>query len=434
MKVTVVGAGKMGLPLACQFAHRGAQVTVCDINERLVGTINRGEAPFDEPGLPERLSEGVAAGRLRASTDTEKAVRDSEVVVVIVPALLTAERSIDASILQSVADQIGRSARPGTMICFETTLPVGGTAALLQPHLEQGGLRAGVDFDLVFSPERVKSQAVFKHLTVNPKVVGGFTANAAARAAEFYGQYLGAPVINVGTLEAAEMVKLAGMIYRDVNIAVANELARYSEAVGVDLGALREAINSDGEAQLLSPGIGVGGHCTPVYPYFLIRDAEKRKLPATLAQRSREINDGQAAHMVAQLEGIWSAVRGRRVLILGLAFRPEVKEDILSSAYLIRQALQARGAQVSVHDPLFDAEEIRRKGFLPGQFPGQGDAASPEVLVLNTAHQAYRTLDFAALAQQGVAAVIDGRNAWNPQEVAAAGITYLGVGRPPIKR
>lgn len=429
MKVTVVGAGKMGLPLACQFAHQGAQVTVCDINERLVATINRGEPPFDEPGLPERLREGVTSGRLRASTDTEKAVRDSEVVVVIVPAVLTADRSIDASILKSVADQIGRSARPGIMVSFETTLPVGGTASLLQPHLEKGGLRAGVDFDLVFSPERVKSQAVFKHLTVNPKVVGGSTPKAAARAAEFYARYLGAPVMNVGTLEAAEMVKLGGMMYRDANIAVANELARYAEQVGVDLPALREAINSDGEAHLLAPGIGVGGHCTPVYPYFLIRDAERRKIPATIAQRSREINDGQAAHMVGALERVWGPLASKRVMILGLAFRPEVKEDILSSAYLIREALQARGAQVTLHDPLFDAEEIQKKGFTPGQLGAAGTA--PEVLVLNTAHQAYRSLDFADLARQGVTAVIDGRNAWDAAKVTAAGITYLGVGQPP---
>jgi nucleotide sugar dehydrogenase len=356
-------------------------------------------------------------------------VRESEVVIVIVPALLTAEHDIDASILQAVAKQVARSMRPGTLVSFETTLPVGGTRRLLQPHLEQEGLRAGADFDLVFSPERVKSQAVFQHLTKNPKVVGGHTPAAAARASKFYETYLGAPVINVGTLEAAEMVKLAGMVYRDVNIALSNELARYAEDVGVDLGALRTAINSDGEAYLLAPGIGVGGHCTPVYPYFLIRDAERRKIPTTLAQRSREINDGQAAHMIDQLERLSGKVRGKSVLILGLAFRPQVKEDILSSAYLVRDTLQARGAEVSLEDPLFDAAEIRSRGFQPGtleQTPG------PKVVVLQAGHDAYRQMDFAALARRGVQAVVDGRNLWNPAEVQAAGLAYIGAGRPPL--
>src|SRR5262249_9059987 len=161
-------------------------------------------------------------------------------------------------------------------------------------------------------------QRLLDHLTRNPKVVGGLTPAAAESASAFYGTFLGAPVMNVGTLEAAEMVKLAGMIYRDVNIALANELARYSAAVGVDFGSRIEAINTDGEAAVLRPGIGVGGHCTPVYPYFLIRDAERRGVPATLAERGRRINDGQAAHALDTLERGWEPLRDRRVLILGL--------------------------------------------------------------------------------------------------------------------
>ncbi len=136
------------------------------------------------------------------------------------------------------------------MVSYETTLPIGGTRALL-PILESGGLRGGRDFDLVFSPERVKSQLVIQRLTKNPKIVGGLTPEAAARAAAFYGEHLGAPVINVGALETAEMVKLAGMVYRDVNIALANELARYCEAAGIDFPTVVQAANNDGEANLL---------------------------------------------------------------------------------------------------------------------------------------------------------------------------------------
>src|SRR5262249_40207669 len=150
--------------------------------------------------------------------------------------------------------------------------------------------------------ERVKSLLVFAHLTKNPKVVGGLTPAAAERAEAFYREYLGAPVRNVGSLEAAELVKLAGMVYRDVNIALSNELARYAEAAGLDFYPVREAANTDGEAALLMPGIGVGGHCTPVYPYFLIRDGERRGIPTPLAHFSRQINDGQCAHQLDRLE------------------------------------------------------------------------------------------------------------------------------------
>lgn len=418
----------MGLPLACQFASRGAQVIAVDINPQIVDAINAGRCPIDEPGIPEMLAEAVRQGRLRATTDTAGAVAKSEVVVVIVPALLTPNRDIDPGILQAASAEIAKTLRPGTMVSFETTLPVGGTRKFLLPVLEKSGLKAGKDFDLVFSPERVKSQKVLLHLTKSSKVVGGFTPAAAARGTEFYAKYLGAPVINVGTLEAAEMVKLAGMIYRDVNIAVANELARYCEEAGVDLTGLIEATNTDNEAALHIPGIGVGGHCTPIYPYFLIRDAERRGIEVPLAIRSREINDGQSKHVLDRFERLCWPIKGRSVLILGLAFRPQVKEHICSTAFLLREELSRRGAgRLRLHDALYSADEVKKHGFEPGSMD---DEPCPEVLLLNTGHDAYQNLDFEKLARRGLRAVIDGRNLWDPERVRKAGLFYLGVGRP----
>ena len=427
MKVAVVGAGKMGLPLACQLARGGASVQACDVNPDVVRAINAGRCPIDEPGVAEMLAEMTAAGRLTATTDTRTAVAASEVVVVIVPAALTAERDIDTSVLESVSREIADSMRPGTLVSYETTVPVGGTRRLLVPILERSGLSAGRDFDVVFSPERVKSQSVLRNLTVNPKVVGGLTRVATERAASFYRTYLGAPVIELDTPEAAEMVKLAGMVYRDVNIALANELGRYAEAVGVDLPALTAAINTDGEAALLEPGIGVGGHCTPVYPWFLIRDAERIGVPMTLAERGRRVNDGQAAHALDVLERVWRPLDGRRVLVLGLAFRPGVKEHTCSTAFLLREELARRGAAVTLDDPLYTPDDIRACGFAPGT-PASDPA--PDVIVLNTAHPAYRALDLAALARRGLQAVVDGRNLWEPEQVRRAGLRYVGMGRP----
>ncbi len=425
MRVVVVGAGKMGLPLACQIADRGAEVVACDINTSVVAGINAGVCPIDEPGVPDLLRRVVDEGRLRASTATGEEAAAADVVIVIVPAVLTDGSDIDSAALESVADILAMSIRPGCLVSFETTMPVGGTRARLLPRLEAAGLKAGVDFDLVFSPERVKSQFVLRNLTVNPKVVGGITPASAARGEEFYREYLGAPVDNVGTLEAAEMVKLAGMLYRDVNIALANELAGYAEEVGIDLVSLFPAINSDGEAQLLQPGVGVGGHCTPVYPFFLIRDAERRGVPMTLAARSRRINDGQAAHSLDLLERAGVGLSGSSVLLMGLAFRPDVKESIFSTAFLLRQELEARGAQVALADPLYTDEEIRRHGFAPA-----GDDNHHDVVILNTAHAAYTAPDFAALAARGVRVVLDGRNAWSAEAVRTAGMRYVGIGKP----
>jgi len=418
MNVTVVGAGKMGLPLACVFASRGASVFVCDVDAAKVATINSGQCPFEEPGVDELLANAVKTGTLTATTDTGAAIAESEVVVVIVPVILSDSREADLKLIDAVAEIGANNLKPGSMISFETTLPVGGTRRL--GHIiDKGGLRAGADYDLVFSPERVKSRLVLKHLFDNPKIVGGVSPAAAARAEKFYGQYLGAPVTNVGTLEAAELVKLVGMIYRDVNIALSNELAFFAECLGIDFEQIRSASNTDGEANLLLPGIGVGGHCTPVYPYFLINEARRRGIAVELAEVARRVNNAQPRKTLNKL----GDVAGKKCLILGVSFRPQVKESAYSPVFALASELEMRGAHVAVHDPMYTDDELMRLELSPGRIEDS------EILILNTAHDAYLTIDFADLSRSGVKCVVDGRNVWDVNEVVAAGIRYIGIGR-----
>lgn len=427
MKVTIVGAGKMGLPLACHMASRGLDVWAADIRQPVVDAINRGTSHVDEPGVAELLSMAVQQGKLKATTDTAAAVRESDVAVVIVPAVLTDDYHADLSALEAVTRQVASAVHPGLLISYETTVPVGTTRGRFLPLLEASGARAGRDFHLAFSPERVKSNLVLARMSVNPKVVGGVNDAAAQWAEAFYRQALGAPVINVRTLENAEMVKLAGMIYRDVNIALANELAGYAEAAGIDLSALIEAVNTDGEANMLIPGVGVGGHCAPVYPYFVIHHARELGLRMTLAAESRQINDGQAAHVVARLEAAIGPLAGQEVLILGLGFRPQVKEHICSTSFLLREELARRQARVRICDALYTESELRAHGFEPGRLDGD---RAPAVVVLSTAHKEFTRLDFAGLARRGLRAVVDGRNLWDPDEIRQCGLVYLGIGRP----
>jgi nucleotide sugar dehydrogenase len=425
MTITVIGGGKMGLPLACRFADRADSVIVCDINPKVVASINASVCPIDEPGVPEQLARAVSKRRLHATRDTSQAVSQSNVVLVIVPALLDADRRADLRALESVACDIAAGLRVGTLVCFETTVPVGSTRGRFQPVLEKSGLRAGVDFDLAFSPERVKSLHVLKHLSDIPKIVGGVNVRSAARAGEFYGAFLDAPVLNLGTLEAAEFAKIAGMIYRDVNISLANELAAYAESVGVDFSPVREAANTDGEAALLLPGIGVGGHCTPVYPYFLIHDAADRGEPARMAETARAINENQVARTVRRLEAQTGSLSGRRVIVLGVAFRPGVREHMFSPAFQLAEELQRKGAAAQFHDPLYEADEIAAMGLVPCTDVA---VARPEVLILNTAHKEYRDLDFGRLSEKGLRVVLDGRRFYDPDTVAGRGILYLGIG------
>lgn len=427
MNVSVVGVGKMGLPIAVWLASRGAKVHACDKNPSVVEAIEAGNPDVDEPGVRELLAEVLRAGRLRATTDTAQAASESDVVIVITPAVLTDTHDADLSNLEDASRDIARGLRAGSIVVYETTVPVGTTRRRLLPILETSGLDADEELLVAYSPERVKSRFVMRHLDETPKIVGGLNRLAASRAADFYREYLGAPVIDVDTLEAAEFVKLAGMIYRDVNIALANQLAAYAEGTGLDTPALFEAANTDGECALLSPGIGVGGHCTPVYPHFLINDSARRGIDTSIVDTARRVNDAQAERMTARLESRLGPLAGIRVGVLGLGFRPDVKEHICSPTFQVDAALRARKADVRVHDPLFAETELREHGF--ATWTPSSPEWKPEALVLVTGHRAFEDLDLAALSADGLRVVVDGRRHWEPEAITALGLEYIAAGR-----
>jgi len=425
MKIAVVGGGKMGLPLACMFADHGASVTVCDSNPELVASINAGIDPHNEPEQDGYVREGIAKGRLRATTETSATVAQAQAVIVLVAAHLRKDRDdIDWSHLVNASESIAAGLRRGTLVSYETTLPVGGCRSVLVPVLEQSKLKGGTDFFVVFSPERVKSRLVFARLSDTPKIVGGIDTASAAAGEAFYRQWLGAPVINVGSLEAAEFVKLAGMVYRDINIALANELATFAEAAGLDVWPLLKAANSDAETALLLPGIGVGGHCTPVYPHFLINSAARLGLRQELVALGRSLNVRQPGHQLERLSEVLGGFSGRRVHILGLAFRPQVREDAYSPAYSVRDILAKAGAHPSIEDPLYNDEDLRARGFVPAR--AGRDAL--DAVVLQTVHAEFAQPDFVSWRATGITAVLDGRAAWDKNEVEKAGLIYLRIG------
>jgi nucleotide sugar dehydrogenase len=419
----------MGLPLACTFAKHGAVVSVCDVNERLVAAISAGQCPYEEPGLAELMREMHGAGRLNATAHTASGAASAEAVVIIVPARLDGNRGIDLSVLQESSAAVAKGLRRGALVAYETTVAVGVTRSALVPILEAGsGMQAGRDFHVAFSPERVKANLVLSRLETTPKVVGGYDDASLAVASAMYARFLNAPVDEVGSLEAAEMVKLVGMLYRDVNIALANELAAFCELAGVNFDRVRDAANTDGEANLLLPGIGVGGHCTPVYPYFLIRESRRRGLPQRIAEAAREINEAQPVRQLERVAAAWKPLTGVPVHVLGLGFRPGVKVDAFSPAYALCAHLRAMQARPTLEDPHYNDEELVHAGFVPGRVAGA------QLVVLNTAHAEFARPNFGEWRHAGVEAVLDGRNAWDPLAAESSGILYFGIGRGPSRR
>jgi UDP-N-acetyl-D-glucosamine dehydrogenase len=425
VRIAVVGLGHIGLPLAVQYASRGHEVTGVDVADSIVDAINRGESPHrDEQALIERVPDLVAAGRLRATTwSHHDAVSDADVIVVIVPVVVDAQREIDFGPIDAATRDIARALRRGTLVIYETTLPVGTTRDRFGPMLVEGsGLTIDRDFWLAFSPERVLVGRVLLDLQRYPKIVGGTSAESSRRAAEFYRSVLepDTRVETVSSAETAEMTKLAETTYRDVNIALANEYAGYAARHGIDVTEVIAAANSQPYSHIHQPGVGVGGHCIPVYPHFLFNGDPELQIPPL----ARRINESMGAFTIDRIEDRIGSVDGQAVLVLGIAYRADVREDAFSSAFRLRDELVAAGATVYAHDPYFDDDHLRRLGFEAYHLD---DPVPVRVAVLQAAHDAYRALDPSRLP--GLELFVDGRNAVDRAAFERAGVGYVGIGR-----
>ncbi len=430
MKVCVVALGKIGLPLAVQFATKGHDVVGVDVNQAVVDLVNSGVEPFPgEFDLGRQLAETVRTGRLRATTDYAEAVPGRDAVVLVVPLFVDDTTALpDFGWMDAATRSLGDHLTTGTLVSYETTLPVGTTRTRWRPMLEErSGLREGEDFHVVFSPERVLTGRVFADLRKYPKLVGALSPQGARRAREFYEAVLdfderpdlaaGNGVWDLGSAEAAEMAKLAETTYRDVNIGLANQFARFAARNGVDVLKVIEASNSQPYSHIHLPGIAVGGHCIPVYPrLYLWNDPD-----ATVVRAAREANANMPEYAVGLLEDAHGALDGQRVVVLGAAYRGGVKETAFSGVFPTVAALAERGAAVTVQDPLYDDDELARLGLTPYHAGEAVDAA-----VVQADHVQYRTLRPGDLP--GVRTLVDGRRVTDP--ALWTGVTRRVIGAP----
>lgn len=421
MQVVVVALGKIGLPLAAKIAMAGHDVIGCDVDERVVGLVNQAREPFPgEGGLAEALTRVIADGRLRAVSDTATAVAGApELIIAVPPVVVDAQARPDFSILDAVVADIGRALRPGAVVSIETTIPVGTTRERVLPALtELSGLSPEQDFFVVHSPERVYSGRVFSDLDSYPKLVGGCSEAGERRAAALYRAFLSPEVREMGSAEAAELTKLAETTYRDVNIALANELARFADRSGIDIEKVIEAANSQPFSHIHHPGVAVGGHCIPVYPRFYLSGDPDARLPAA----ARSVNEAMPAYAVELLAAeLPDGLDGAHVLILGVSYRGSVKETAFSGAFPLAAELRRRGAEVLATDPLYDEAEIHGLGF--DSWTGENiDAA-----ILQADHPQYAELTPVDLP--GAKVVVDGRGVLTPERWSAAGITLRRIGR-----
>jgi nucleotide sugar dehydrogenase len=428
VRIAVIALGKIGLPLAVQFAAKGHEVIGVDVNAAVVDLVNRAVEPFPgEAHLQDKLSELVPAGALRATTDYAEAVPGADAVVLVVPLFVDDEARPDFGWMDAATEELARHLTAGTLVSYETTLPVGTTRNRWKPMLEKGsGLTEGTDFHLVFSPERVLTGRVFADLRKYPKLIGGLSEAGAAKAKEFYEAVLdfddrpdlarGNGVWDLGSAEASELAKLAETTYRDVNIGLANQFARFAATAGIDVYQVIEASNSQPYSHIHQPGIAVGGHCIPVYPrLYLWNDPE-----ATVVRAARAANADMPNYTIGLLEGAHGDLAGARVAVLGAAYRGGVKETAFSGVFATVDELRSHGATALVHDPMYTDDELRALGFEPYHIGEKVDAA-----VLQADHAEYAKLGPDDLP--GISTFVDGRRVSSAE--GWPGVTYRAIGK-----
>lgn len=430
MKIAVIALGKIGLPLAVQFADKGHEVVGVDVNPATVDAVNAATEPFPgEAQLQEKLTALVPAGKLRATTDYADAIPGADAIVIVVPLFVNDETwQPDFGWMDAATRSFAEHLSPGTLISYETTLPVGTTRSRWLPMIEEvSGLKHGIDFHLVFSPERVLTGRIFHDLRAYPKLVGGITDDAAGRAVEFYESVLDFDerpdlvrpngVWDLGSAEAAEMAKLAETTFRDVNIGLANQFAKFAATAGIDIYKVIEASNSQPYSHIHRPGIAVGGHCIPVYPrLYLFNDPN-----ATVVRAAREANAAMpnyAVELASAAAG--GTLANKAVVVLGASYRGGVKETAFSGVFATVAALVSRGAKVAVHDPMYTDDEIGAFGWAPYHL---GEAA--DVVIVQADHGVYRGLTPAEVP--GVTVLVDGRNITDP--AAWGGVTRIVIGQ-----
>jgi UDP-N-acetyl-D-glucosamine dehydrogenase len=390
----VIGLGYVGLPLALEMARSGHRVVGLDRNEGVVAGLAAGHSHVDDIDHEAVVSQ---LERFTPTTDPD-CISQADTVVVCVPTPLSRDGVPDLAAVEAVGRMLGKRLSPGTLVILESTTYPGTTEELFQPLVEAGGLRVGSDMNLAFSPERVDPGNKVYGIRNTPKVVGGVTAQCTDRAVEFYRTFVDTVVPAKGTREA-EMAKLLENTYRHINIALVNEMARFSHDLHIDLWNVIECARTKPFGfQAFFPGPGVGGHCIPIDPNYLSHEVRARlHYPFRFVELAQEINAGMPAYVVRRIQdrlnGAGRPVRGSTVLLLGVTYKADIADERESPAVPLAVKLLDMGAEVRFHDPyvkVWNAAETGEIGFcLTGEPDLRQATEDADVVVLLQAHREY---------------------------------------------
>ncbi|BBE41925.1 nucleotide sugar dehydrogenase [Conexivisphaera calida] len=419
IRIIVYGLGLVGSTLAAVWLRFGAHVVGIDRDPATAGRAAAGEGPAGEPLVSEAFRVGLSEGRFRVVPDEGEIEARPAVRFLAVPVTWSDGRTVLNYLEDAMEAAVGHS-RSGDAVVVKPTVPIGTTRRLARDAAARAGLRLDDDLMLIYSPERISAgRAVLDVEEHYPAIVSGIGPRSTKLAEDLHGLVARAGVIRMSSMEAAEAEKMFEGVYRDVNIALANELAKVADAYGLDFEEVRRASNSQPYSHIHSPGLGVGGTCIPVYPWFLVDNALGRGLVPELTMTARRINLSMPEFFASMADREIGGLRGRRVAVLGLAFRGDVADSRLSPTYDLVLELLRRGASVIVHDPLI-AEDDSLRAMSVALTGDLGTALrGADVVVVATDHSAYRELDGDSIRSMsgGSPLVMDTRHVLRPDRM-----------------
>lgn len=418
-KVCILGLGYIGLPTAAMFANNGVQVIGVDINDHIINTINQGGIHIKEAGLAEAVQKAFQSGNLRAALKPEQA----DAFIIAVPTPFYADKKADMRAVTSAAESIVPHLRKDNLVVLESTSPPLTTVNLVQPILEKSGLKAGQDFLLAYSPERVLPGQILNELVNNARVIGGINPQSAQAGRDLYAVFVKGEIV-LTDATTAEMVKLMENTYRDVNIAIANEFSRLADRFGINIWEAISIANRHPRVKILNPGPGVGGHCISVDPWFLV-EAAPDLTPLILA--SRKVNDAQPHYVVDLVNrAAGNNLSGKKIALLGLSYKPDVDDLRESPAIEVACLLEQAGAHVKAFEPYKPEEQF--SGF--STVTSLDDAlAGADIVVLLVGHKQFRELDARTVAELTPArVVVDAVNGWSGKNWDEPGFKFFRIG------
>lgn len=437
--IAVVGFGYIGTVIGAVLADRGWPTTGIDVRQSVVDEINLGKTTVAEPGLSEIVSDNVANGRLRATTDFG-AIADNDFVIVTVGTPLGSDYEPIVDDIKAAARAVGENLRKGHLVILKSTVPPDTTEKLFKPILEAvSGLKAGVDFGLAFCPERIAEGQAIRELTSIPIVVGAVDERSARACSTLFRHALGVESIVVDDPRTAEMVKLADNLWIDLNVAMANEMAKVCDRLGMDALQVIHAANSmpkgTHNVNILMPSMGVGGYCLTKDPWFVNHLGKSLGLEMSIPRTSRTVNDTMPAYTYGLLRKLLTeqgkTIENSKIAVLGIAFKNNTGDCRLTPTKYVVELLEESGCDLSIHDPWVMGEEAHMVTKIPLTADIESAVKDADALVVLAGHREFHQIPLARLADLSSAGCVflDGRNSFDPAAVRAAGFVYKGIGR-----